>query len=447
VSALPARFDWLDGRALAAGLAALADGSPVAAAETGPAQPAVGRAPSALQAAVEAALTDLVDGPSGVALAAGRRMTGIVTLWAALAAQHPQWADDDRVRRLVESYVDRRLAGHAIADQTASGCPTRHPATPGSVPPPATSGGSERRGDRAARPAPSVAVDCAGLFLLLRTLDGLRLAAASRRAGIAPAALLAALAERWAGPAAEPDELAAMLAAVTPTPPAADDLAELADLAGLAELPGGLTALACQQVETDLLAMLIGQQRLPGDAIRLRRVPFATADLVLVGGDEADAIWPAGEVDTTGGGRERLVARWAQAAGGPPARVQMMPPQLNDSGRDALLAGFAALEHAHRAQAEVDLALDLMAMTVLRAWASWLPGFGAASVPFVLSTFVRRPGRFTLRDGRLRVELAPAPYDVVLRLAGYLEPFTPAPAPSPAARWLGPRHIDVRTAQ
>jgi len=68
------------------------------------------------------------------------------------------------------------------------------------------------------------------------------------------------------------------------------------------------------------------------------------------------------------------------------------------------------------------LAVDLVAVAALQAWARWLPGFAGASVPFLLSAMVRRPAAVRITGGTVDVHLPTRPHDIVLRLAGYLDP-------------------------
>ena len=98
----------------------------------------------------------------------------------------------------------------------------------------------------------------------------------------------------------------------------------------------------------------------------------------------------------------------------------------DDPGLPFPPASLAAMAHAHRGDPEIDLPLDAIALIVLAHWARWLRGFGAASMPYLLATFVRRPGRLVATgDGTLRVSLNRLPHDVVLDVSGYLAPFEP----------------------
>ena len=90
----------------------------------------------------------------------------------------------------------------------------------------------------------------------------------------------------------------------------------------------------------------------------------------------------------------------------------------------SLSSALAAMAHAHIGDPEIDLPLDLIALTALCHWARWLRGFGSAPVPYLLATFVRRPGRLIpVGEGTLRVTLNRLPHDVVLDVSGGLAPF------------------------
>jgi hypothetical protein len=72
---------------------------------------------------------------------------------------------------------------------------------------------------------------------------------------------------------------------------------------------------------------------------------------------------------------------------------------------------------------------------LLRGWGHWLPGMAVSGPLFLLERTVRRGGSVVLDERRLAVELDPAPFDVVLRMAGYLAPLGPV-------AWLGGRTVD-----
>jgi hypothetical protein len=66
--------------------------------------------------------------------------------------------------------------------------------------------------------------------------------------------------------------------------------------------------------------------------------------------------------------------------------------------------------------------MSLLAGWILRAWARWIHGFAKSSTDFLLDSFVRRPGRLSILRDSIVVEIGPRPLDVVLEIAGYLDP-------------------------
>jgi hypothetical protein len=318
---LPAWLDWADADTLVQGLSARP--RPARPPDPPPGAPAaVARPPRTL--AVEAALSRLV--ASGAAVLDHRYpATGSVVLWAALVEQMPEVAEATWARAAVGRFVTQRLAAAAQA-----------------VP-----GGTEVQ----AWQLPVTGIPCAGVYLLLRTLDALRMPELCRQAGVPPGWLLLALARRWAGPEVTPDEVADTLH------PVAGVVRPVA--AYTSPGPGSLPADTCTALQAE-------------------------------------------------------VARTAAAQGGPDPSLPVSPASLT------------ALTHAHDGDPEIDLPLDLVALTVLGHWARWLRGFDTASVPFILSAFVRRPGRLTdVGDGTLHVVLDRLPHDAVLEVSGCLAPFEP----------------------
>ena len=309
---LPAWLDWADADALVQDLSvrprpALPPDAPAGAPVT------MARPPRTR--AVEAILTRLV--ASGAASLDDRYpVTGSVVLWAALVEQMPEVAGATWARDAVRRFLAQRLA----------------------APVQAASGGIEVQ----ARYPRVVAAPCAGVYLLLRTLDALRMPALCRRGGVPPGWLLQTLARRWAGPEVGPDEVAeAMRPVAGQTDP------------GPGSLPAGT--------------------------------------------------WPALQAEVT---RIAVAQGW------------------DDPGLSFPPASLAAMAHAHIGDPEIDLPLDLIALTALCHWARWLRGFGSAPVPYLLATFVRRPGRLIpVGEGTLRVTLNRLPHDVVLDVSGGLAPF------------------------
>lgn len=84
-----------------------------------------------------------------------------------------------------------------------------------------------------------------------------------------------------------------------------------------------------------------------------------------------------------------------------------------------------------------DISLSLCAITVLRAWARWLPRMSTASIDYLVSNFIRREGALDISDEVISVELEPAPLDIVTEMAGYFEDIE-------NIHWLGGRTMRFR---
>ena len=72
----------------------------------------------------------------------------------------------------------------------------------------------------------------------------------------------------------------------------------------------------------------------------------------------------------------------------------------------------------------------------LMAWARWLPGLADSTPLFLLGQLLRRGGSVSVASDAVRVVLDPRPLDVVVELAGYLEPLERVP-------WLGQRSLEL----
>jgi hypothetical protein len=70
----------------------------------------------------------------------------------------------------------------------------------------------------------------------------------------------------------------------------------------------------------------------------------------------------------------------------------------------------------------------------LMAWARWLQGLSGSTPAFLLVQLLRRGGSITIASDAVRVVIDPRPLDVVIELAGYLEPLERVP-------WLGGRTL------
>jgi hypothetical protein len=107
------------------------------------------------------------------------------------------------------------------------------------------------------------------------------------------------------------------------------------------------------------------------------------------------------------------------------------------SGRRALLAALSALNEGRLGVPAADLSLVLLAITVVRAWARWLPRFSQSSVAHLLENFIRRTGTLYMDASRIVVELEPAPLDVLIEMAGYTGELE-------KVDWLGGRNVKFR---
>jgi len=337
---LPAWLDWVDADALVQSLSAPPPSALTPGARAEAPVTAV-RPPRTL--AIEAALSRLISGGT-VVLDRGFPGAASVMLWAALTEQMPELAEAAWARDVVRRFVDRRLGA-------------------GPAPPRAET--SIRAG--ADRDPVAAEVPGAGIYLLLRTLDAMRMPALCRRAGVPALALLETLARRWAGPVDVADALRPIVG-------------------DTALRPGSLSEDALQTLQAEVIRIALTHRQAAREVVRLRSVHEVT--------------------------------------GGPSPQVEYLAGDADDPGRALLLADLASMAHAHGGDPDIDLPLDLIALTVLRHWARWLRGFGTASVPFLLATFIRRPGRLIAADdGTARVSLSRLPHDVVLEVSGYLDPF------------------------
>jgi hypothetical protein len=375
---LPAWLDWVDADALVQSLSAPPPSALTPGARAEAPVTAV-RPPRTL--AIEAALSRLISGGT-VVLDRGFPGAASVMLWAALTEQMPELAEAAWARDVVRRFVDRRLGA-------------------GPAPPRAET--SIRAG--ADRDPVAAEVPGAGIYLLLRTLDAMRMPALCRRAGVPALALLETLARRWAGPVDVADALRPIVG-------------------DTALRPGSLSEDALQTLQAEVIRIALTHRQAAREVVRLRSVPFGATAMALILGDVDDLTWLGGQRQDPASPTGPMPPWWHEVTGGPSPQVEYLAGDADDPGRALLLADLASMAHAHGGDPDIDLPLDLIALTVLRHWARWLRGFGTASVPFLLATFIRRPGRLIAADdGTARVSLSRLPHDVVLEVSGYLDPF------------------------
>jgi hypothetical protein len=218
--------------------------------------------------------------------------------------------------------------------------------------------------------------------------------------------LLAALLRRWSGdPAsADGDPLLELIAQVSSD--AADHGDRLDD--------------ACRLTTHRLLG-----QQVVVESLRTVTVPHGSEALATIVVDRSGRLLPLG----TFAGHADLEEFVVDA--GLTVEAELVDAEV----RNSVAAALASVSSAGPASDEQsELLLDLLAASSVQAWARWLPGFSTASVSFLLATVVRRPAEIELGPTDLTVMLPPRSHDVVLELAGYLEPFEAAPV-------LGERRI------
>lgn len=382
-AALPARaaavrallagpLDWLDARWLESELIAPEDGAgPLAPAAHGAGAAGEGASTGVLTARQERALDRLVRAvaerrPPWPAQADADALVVWLVAWlAGEESGHGSGAPDRGVVAVIERAVHAALESAPRSAEPSAPQPDR-----GAQPRPAAerlaapalvalrgAGPAALRLYRAllatlhAVPEAGAPTCAAGIFLLARAVQDLRLIPLAERCGIAPGPLLGVLADLWLGAPMNGD-------------------------AAIALWTGG------DDRDPQVL-----------DAAALQRLNDGLAD--------------------------RLADRGVLPA---------------DSVHEAIAAEATVLERLPDRRAPAEAQLARCACLLVRAWACWLPGMSAARTPFLLERCVRRLGTVRVQDHQLFVELAPAPLDVVLQMAGYYAPLERVP-------WLGDRAI------
>jgi hypothetical protein len=344
----------------------------------------------------------------------------LVRLLAALVAADERWVDDHLARELAGQVLDRwaqrtRSRHPELPRPTSASFGSREPG--GSMIAPS---GGERIGLRDGEPpsreqlgpsagsvaeqldllfpqaqrggAASAAPSAAGLLLLRGALDlGLAPYLLDTTASGCP--LVSALLDRWCGLNAGGDALHSLVA-------------ELAGSRGAGTRLRAAAALAAQR------SLALGTVAEPVHSLS---VPYGTTRMVRVAADRLGRVLPW----ATLGGVPDLHALVADAGVG--LEDETDDAALRTRVSDALAAVHLVTETSDEPE------LDLLAVCCVQAWARWLPGFGGASVPFLLQTMVRRPAAIDVTSHEVTVLLPARPYDVVLTLSGYLEPLEAGP--------------------
>ena len=433
---LPARidrvliaYDWLDPLRLRARLLALLTRQtarrPTAAA------PVATPRQRALLEALRAVLNGFLPSRPGP----GEAEAWALRVYAALVDRDARWADDTLALRLIESIAHARAApggGHAgdevaavlpegagegVAWMTALG-PAALALLEASSPPPHDD-------------TQTIETDCAGVFLLLRAIADLKLPLLAGSAAYPPgedvgrpADLLIPLFLRLAGAASlrdgRVDPALALLAPGLPT--------------GIERLRAVWSAVGEEdhrRFQQTVLRVLTGQRLIAGDRLHIYALRAEEGGPAWVAGDEEGLLWPLGTVS------DESAASLKRAAPGGMAFITDDPTGRHSDGCRALLAALSALDAAGLDLPATDLAMALLAVSVLRAWARWLPRFSQSSVPYLLENFIRRGGRVSVDANRIDIEMAPAPMDVIIEMAGYTSELE-------KIDWLGGRNVTYR---
>jgi hypothetical protein len=333
-------------------------------------------------------------------------------LYAAVLADHPDWADDPALARFVGQLLAAAAGPAGDSFRAALGgageSVIRELAGPVPRPP------------RGPEPAPAgIETASAGVFLLVRAIRDLRLTHLAGRVEFpagGPAGgryLLAALAAKWGGPGFDADAALALLAGPDATPAAFRAAwARAADE-------------SAARFQVGLARVLVGHRLLSADdPLRVGVVADRPAGPVAVAGNEAGTVWPFAAPLAPGEETERA-ERWRtdwETVTGRPGPVVGPGPAPPAAGAVADLFARPVVGGPL-----ADLTLTAAAQATVRAWARWLGTFHDAGTGYLLSLFVRRPGRVFPDDGGLLVELEPRPADVILQAAGYLDPVEPFP--------------------
>lgn len=124
----------------------------------------------------------------------------------------------------------------------------------------------------------------------------------------------------------------------------------------------------------------------------------------------------------------QLVKQWQLATNSEPTVGREESARINfDAAIEELAAGWPA-------ETPPSITVMLTAMSGLKIWAQWLPGIASASMPYLLKNLIRRPGTIHVSDEQILIRLKPGAIDIVLEMAGYLRKIESVP-------WLNGRNV------
>ncbi|MCI0584214.1 MAG: hypothetical protein L0227_15240 [Chloroflexi bacterium] len=435
-------------------------------------------------------LTDLAEALPSVASsldrAAPRSARNAIRIYGSLVAHAPHWATDPAAESMVATILAAwetiaaspapaaTMAALAGGDSEAVLVTLPRPIVPRSA---MALRQIARLGEPASRvlqalpvvTSPSVAATgwtetrCAGVLLLLRAVMDIRLPALAGEANYPPGdslppgeALLLAVGLRIAGDGAVTeglidDGLLAFAGASTPV-----TLEQLERASNVDEPSSRRTFQAA------LFEQLARQRLVNGRSLHVHRVGRRDRQAALIGGD--GHVYPFGTLD--GDDPPSTISGWLdtwRAAVGDDAHVVVDDSTLasalsargarvvdlgssgltsadlhpsdqtelavaHRAGDESLARALEALDGRQLGAAGFHLDTALTSISLIRAWARWLPGFAGSSVPYLLDGLLRRAGRIRRDPSGLVVELEPRALDVVLEMAGYLADVVAYPA-------------------
>jgi hypothetical protein len=460
-----AELDWLDLDALLLALAEwIAPGSSPSA-ERLAAGPPLPSGPTPRQADLIGDLLAVIR-QGGIVLDRSRPddAANALALFAALVAYAPRWAGDPLapalIERLLSAWAWLARGGTARGETDAVLALLPEGARPAAAAPLEELARLGREASAvvaslAAGPSASAGWDpaerlvetgAAGVLFLLRAIQDLRLpalvAAANRDSPRTPLRLdplLLSLGFQWAGPAGMRegrfDPVLAVLAGLEETP----------EPGAVGEALGDVAREVRTRFEAALVRQLAGLRLLGDDPPHVYVFDRKGEAQTLVVGHAPTGLWPLGRVvrgaDEAGAALADWRDLWEKATGHRPgfglAGESAAPREEHQAGEEALGAAFSALGHGWLGRPAADLLTTLTAAVVLRVWARWLRRFERSTCPYLLTHFLRRPGRFLVRREEVLVEYEPRPLDVVLEMSGYLEELE-------QVSWLGGRRVRFR---
>lgn len=379
-------------------------------------------------------------------------------LYACLLDRHPNWTDDSGVAPMIQRFLEavesfRTGKGEAAGflgnspDQAAF----RNPLS-----------GSELKlarllaldaGDIRGSQG-GIATQCAGLFLLLRAIMDLGLPRLAERAQYPASelslpfpAVMLAFGLCCAGSSGiqhgRVDAGLSLLAGLD-MPPEIEVLREAWRSASLQD------HLRFQPL---LLQALVSRRVAGGSIMHVFKLPLADSGSALIVADEQMRSAIMGQRFTAGLNTAAAVASWIEnwktcfgetpkalvvdeclaeeldwqsfgldvsAAAEPPfENTQNETANTHYEIRQDLVKSLSSLYHGLLHNPEAEFSMALVAIAVLRTWARWLRQFAGSSVPYLLDSFIRRPGQINFNNGALIARMESRPLDIVLEMAGY----------------------------